>query len=167
MLPFVFQRATPSQVADVLDVLTEVATWLEARGVHQWPTPFQASWLEPAIARGETWLVRADDRLAATVTLTWSDDCWSDLPCDAGYVHRLAVRRGWPGLGAVILQWARGETQRQGRSMLRLDCVADNQFLRAYYENEGFHHQGDVQVTPPGNHPPIVVARYEQLLPPP
>ena len=57
--------------------------------------------------------------------------------------------RAASGLGAVILGWAARIARQQGREALRLDCVASNGRLRAYYEAAGFVHRGDVTVAGP------------------
>jgi RimJ/RimL family protein N-acetyltransferase len=140
-----FRPAAVEDLGQVLDVLDEAAGWLDARGVAQWPKQFEASWVEGAISRGETWLVEAGGKSAGTVTLDWSDPLWID-DRTAGYVHRLAVRRWAAGLGAEILRWAVDTARNQGRWAVRLDCVASNTGLRAYYEAAGFIHCGDVPV---------------------
>lgn len=166
-----FTLAGPGQVADVLMVLDEAAAWLRGRGVTQWPSRFEPSWVEGAVRRGETWLVTVDGTVSATVTLDLADPAWDGAGGDALYVHRLAVRRRWAGLGAVILDWAAASARRQGRRALRLDCVAPNARLRAYYEAAGFVHRGDVTVGgAPGQRlergPVTVVSRYGLLLEP-
>ena len=163
-----FQVATPGQIDDVLSLLDEAAAWLRARGVSQWPDRFEPSWVDGAISRGETWLVRVDAALSGTVTLDWADPIWSD-DGTAAYVHRMAVRRQAAGLGAVILGWAADAARQHGREALRLDCVASNVRLRAYYEAAGFVHHGDVTVAgAPGQRldtgPAVLVSRYELRL---
>ncbi|MFF5034598.1 GNAT family N-acetyltransferase [Nocardia salmonicida] len=164
-----FRRAEAGQIGEVLEVLDEAALWLTSRGVRQWPTRFDPAWVEPAVSRGETWLVAVEGKLAATVTLDWSDPLWADDAECAGYVHRMAVRRGAAGIGGQILGWAADTTRDHGRGLLRLDCVATNDRLRAYYERAGFVHRGDVQVGgAPGQRlkggPATVVSRYELSL---
>lgn len=165
-----FQVAAPGQVGDVLAVLDEAAAWLRGRGVGQWPSRFERSWVEGAVQRGETWLAMVGGTVSGTVTLDLSDPVWDGVPRAAAlYVHRMAVRRSAAGLGAVILDWAAGAARRQGREALRLDCVASNGRLRAYYEAAGFVHRGDVPVAgPPGQRldegPVTVVSRYERRL---
>lgn len=138
-----FHRASTADTAGVLEVLDEAAAWLRRRGVTQWPDRFEPSWIEGAIAQGETWLTRVDTTAVGTLTLDWSDPLWADAG-RAGYVHRMAVRRQAAGLGAVILDWAADTARLNGRDLLRLDCVASNSRLRAYYETHGFIHRGDV-----------------------
>ena len=141
--------AAPGQVDEVLAVLDEAAAWLQGRGVEQWPSRFERSWVEGAVRRGETWLALARGTVSGTVTLDHCDSVWDDLPGAAVYVHRMAVRRSASGLGAVILGWAARIARQQGREALRLDCVASNGRLRAYYEAAGFVHRGDVTVAGP------------------
>jgi GNAT superfamily N-acetyltransferase len=163
-----FRVAAPGQLGDVLSLLNEAAAWLRARGISQWPERFEPSWVDGAIGRGETWLVSVDGTLSGTVTLDWSDPIWSDVGA-AAYLHRMAVRREAAGLGAAILAWAADAARQHGNRALRLDCVASNDRLRAYYEAAGFAHRGDVTVAgAPGQRldtgPTVLVSRYELRL---
>jgi RimJ/RimL family protein N-acetyltransferase len=166
-----FRRAGVDDVDDVLSVLDEAAAWLQARGITQWPPRFEASWIEDAIRRGETWLIGVDDKIAGTVTVDWADSVWAGFDGHAAYVHRMAVRRWARGLGAVMLAWAADTARQQSRQALRLDCVASNSALRAYYEAAGFVHRGDATVGgAPGQReeegPATGISRYELLLQP-
>jgi protein-tyrosine phosphatase len=85
----------------------------------------------------------------ATLALKWNDPTfWGDRPADAGYVHALAVRRAHAGsgLGARLLAWAEEQVAAAGREYLRLDCRAENDELRRYYERQGFAPRGEVSV---------------------
>ncbi len=164
-----FVVAAADQVGDVLRVLDEAAGWLRGRGIEQWPSRFEPSWVAGAIGRGETWLVEVGGRFAATVTVDWSDAVWDGMPGNAAYLHRMAVCRRSAGLGPVILAWAADLARQHGRDALRLDCVASNGRLRAYYEAAGFVFRGDAVVGgAPGQRlaggPVTVVSRYELAL---
>ncbi|GAB2582305.1 hypothetical protein GCM10027168_13860 [Streptomyces capparidis] len=166
-----FRQATASQVHTVLRVLDEAAAWLRERHIDQWPARFEAAWVEGAVARGETWLVHVGGEVAGTATLDWSDPLWTDVEGSAGYLHRMAVRRRWAGLGAAVLDWAGDTARGHGKEALRLDCVSGNHRLRAYYEARGFHHRGDAPVGgAPGQRarggPVTWVSRYEHPLRP-
>jgi len=168
--PIEFLMASPGQLDDVLAVLDEAAAWLQGRQVAQWPPRFEPSWVEGAIGRGETWLVRVGETISGTVTLDQADPVWDGLPGRALYVHRMAVRRPAAGLGSAILGWAADVARERGRAALRLDCVASNGRLRAYYEAAGFVPCGDVTVAgAPGQRldegPVTAVSRYELRLP--
>jgi GNAT superfamily N-acetyltransferase len=139
----VVRRAAPHESAAVLSVLDEAAADLAARGVEQWPPAFRREWIEPALDAGCVWLAEVAEAPVATLTLQWVDPLWSDDD-DAGYLHRFAVRRHAAGLGARLLEWVAGAVREVGREWLRLDCVAANSALRAYYEQAGFRHVDDV-----------------------
>jgi len=155
------RRADVRDAAVVLDVLDEASAWLRVRGVKQWPERFSPELIRGSLAAGTTWLAYSGGRPAATVTLDWSDPLWGDQPAPAGYVHRLAVRRWAVGVGATLLTWARRTSAQQERAYLRLDCVAWNRALRAYYESAGFVHRGDVEISAA---PGTLVSRYELRL---
>ncbi|MFJ9691253.1 GNAT family N-acetyltransferase [Kitasatospora sp. NPDC101183] len=157
-----FERVGAARTGEVLEVLDEAAGWLGGQGISQWPPRFEEAWIGEAVARGETWLVRADGRVAGTVTVDWADRLWADLGGTAAYVHRLAVRRWASGLGAVVLDWAAGQAAERQAEFLRLDCVSHNPRLRAYYRSRGFEHRGDVE----GSWTPtVLLSRYERRVP--
>lgn len=141
----------------VLDLLAEAAAWLGARGVEQWPDRFERGWVMPAIERGETWLAEVDGEVVGSLVVQRDDPMfWPGSPMDAGYLHRLAVRRHGEGLGGHLLRWAERHVAGAGKQFLRLDCVASNEALRAYYERAGYRHVDDLRVGP------YVQARYEK-----
>lgn len=160
--------ATPGDVAIVLSVLDEAAAWLASRDIRQWPTAFDARWVLPDVEAGETWIAFSAGSPVATLALGWSDSLWPD-DGRAGYVHRLARRLYAPGVGDALLSWAAERVLRRGRNFIRLDCVAANMGLRAYYERRGFVHRGDAAVGgAPGERtdqgPKTLVSLYEREL---
>jgi GNAT superfamily N-acetyltransferase len=62
-------------------------------------------------------------------------------------VHCLAIRRAFAGigLGRYLLQWAEQRIAAVGKKFIRLDCMAENPALCAYYEQVGFTHRGETQ----------------------
>lgn len=134
------RRAEPADVDVIVAILSEAARWLLGRGIRQWPHPFPRSRVEPLVCRGDFYVARIAGEPVATLALLWSDPTfWGEQPDDAGYVHALAVRRSQAGrgLGACLLDWAEAEVVANGGEFLRLDCLAENQALRRYYEVQG------------------------------
>src|SRR6266852_9791615 len=101
------RRARRDDIDLVLDVLADAAAWLRGRGVEQWPERFPSDSVMPAIERGETWLAERDGEIVGSLVVQWDDPVfWAGFPRDAGYLHRLAVRRHGDRLGARLLLWA-------------------------------------------------------------
>ena len=143
------RRCQADDVATVAALLDEATAWVGERGYEQWPLPFPHDQIAAAIERGEVYVAELDGDVVATVTLLWDDPTyWGERPADAGYVHKLAVRRACAGqrIGNAIVAWADETAAAQGRRFLRLDCLSDNPGIRAYYENLGFEHRGDLVV---------------------
>ena len=141
--------ARMDEVASVMAILDEAARWLLARGIRQWkPGMFTEEMVAASIAQGEVYLVRQDRREVGTVTVSSSDPrIWPDRSADAAYVHRLAIRRAFGGLGygRAILEWVEGFARSAGKKCVRLDCVADNAGLRHYYEQAGYAYAGGAE----------------------
>jgi ribosomal protein S18 acetylase RimI-like enzyme len=145
--PVAVRAATADDLAAVLGVLDEAAAWLWSQGIRQWPEYFEPQWVLPRLEAGETWLGWSGREAVGTFTLQWEDAAWSDhRDDDAGYVHRLAVRRSSPGLGRMLLDDAAAKVRGAGRHFLRLDCMSANEALRAYYAGLGFEPRGEVVV---------------------
>jgi ribosomal protein S18 acetylase RimI-like enzyme len=146
------ELAQPSDLDTVLDMLEEAVDWLTARGIDQWrPGVFHGVRRQPIadqVRRGEVYLAKRDGQAVGTLTLQWADKMfWGTVPDDAGYIHRLAIRPTYAGmeLGRHLLQWAERKVASAGKDYLRLDCMAENQALRLYYEQAGFTYKGEIQ----------------------
>ncbi|HKS71206.1 MAG TPA: GNAT family N-acetyltransferase [Ktedonobacterales bacterium] len=143
LLPGITVRpATPADAAACVKIHEDAARWLWARGIRQWrPGVFQFAWLEKPIARG--WLFvaeRAGEPIAMAMIEPSDEEAWPDAPDDAGYIHFLRVLRSaaGQGIGAALLDWAERQIAASGKPFARLDCIADNPDLRAYYERAGY-----------------------------
>ena len=114
------------------------------------------------VAAGLFNLAHYDGQPAGTIKLQLEDArFWPDFSGnDSAYVHRIAVRRQFAGMGVStrMLKWAVNHAAALGRSYLRLDCEADRQELRAIYERFGFrlHSYRDVG--------PYHLSRYEYVI---
>jgi GNAT superfamily N-acetyltransferase len=94
----------------------------------------------------EVFLARIGNDVVGTITLQWSDPVfWNGASPDAGYIHKFAVVRAYAGrkIGEEMLRWAEKQALMAGRKYLRLDCLASNSKIRAYYEKAGYTYKGD------------------------
>lgn len=160
------RAASPDEVEDVLAVLNAAARRLRDQAIRQWPAAFEADWVKPSVLSGETWVARRARVPIATITLGWTDPLWPDDGL-AGYVHRLARTDDAVGIGDHLLRWAGDRVLQHRRTFVRLDCIASNPGLRAFYETRGFVHRGDADVGgPPGSRSSegavTVVSLYER-----
>lgn len=145
---YTITRATLADLDTVVDIYEETSRWLVARGIaDQWrPGEYTAAMARHTIAQAEVYLAWRASAAVGKCSLMWDDpQVWGAQPPDAGYVHGLATRRSEAGrgLGATLLRYAAHRIAANSRQYLRLDCAANNQALRDYYERLGFTHRGD------------------------
>jgi ribosomal protein S18 acetylase RimI-like enzyme len=138
-----------ARIADldaVMSMLEEAARWMIRRGIEGWtPGAFSRRRIADLMESGEMYLALLDGKPVGIFALQWSDrETWGNVPDDAGYVHGLAIRRDFAGMGLGLEMLRRTEhmVYRAKRECLRLDCVADNEALNEYYRRAGFGYRG-------------------------
>src|SRR2546428_13310266 len=135
-------RAQQGDLDTVLEILEEASLWLSSKGLEsQWrPNPVFRQTIKDNIERGEVYVVKAVEVTVGTITLQWNDKkFWGDLPPEAGYIHKLAIKRSYSGqhLGLRMIQWAEAKARAEGKRYLRLDFFACNKTIRDYYPKTG------------------------------
>ncbi|MFI2206979.1 GNAT family N-acetyltransferase [Streptomyces sp. NPDC020192] len=138
-----FRLAGDTDLATLVRLRDDAARWMLAQGITgQWqPGQLDEDHFRRSIASGEVWLAEANGRVAGAWELWWEDeDAWGPQPPVAGYVHRLMVDRNnaRPGTGRFLLRAAERRVAAAGRAVVRLDCLADNARLNAYYLDAGY-----------------------------
>ncbi|GGV89187.1 N-acetyltransferase [Streptomyces gelaticus] len=138
-----FRLADETDLSALVRLRDEAARWMLAQGVTgQWrPGELGEDHFRRVMASGEVWIAETHGRVAGAWELWWADeDAWGPQPPVAGYVHRLMVDRGTarPGAGRLLLRAAERRVAAAGRAFVRLDCLAGNTRLNAYYADDGY-----------------------------
>jgi ribosomal protein S18 acetylase RimI-like enzyme len=147
-MSFEVVRSQTADVEKVRAILEEAREWLVSKGINQWPYPWTKHWLTDKISKHELYLAMEDGSAIATVTIQWSDEeTWGKMSDDAGYIHQLAIRRGYEGkgLGLELLRWTEGRIASCDKNFARLDCWAENPKLCSYYETAGYRYQRTIR----------------------
>ncbi len=140
--------ATSRDLDTVMTILDEAARWLLAKGIKQWQSPPPAEvydMFRDYIREGSVYLVReasAPD-VVGVFRLHWhACHLWPEDQGDSAYLYTLALRPAQigQGMGASVIGWVSELVRRRGKKFLRLDCIAANQRLRAWYEALGFEY---------------------------
>ncbi|NBD23269.1 GNAT family N-acetyltransferase [Paenibacillus glycinis] len=147
-LAITIRRAQAEEAEALRALYVEAAGWIRAaKGINQWREEwFTPSYMEQFIREREVFAAIRDGEPVGCFSVEWEYEAlWGELfHGDAGYVHRLVVSRLHPGqgIGESMLAWAADYIRRQGKSWLRLDCMADNPALNAYYLRNGLRYRG-------------------------
>lgn len=133
--------AKASQQPSITAILEENRAWLKSKGIQQWVLPFTSEWVDQRIERREFYIASIAEQAVGVFRLIESDPTiWENASTDAFYIHSLAVSKKWKGkaIGRSMLKWAEEYAVKNGRKYIRLDCMAENPVLCAYYERAGF-----------------------------
>ena len=170
-MPFNIVLARSDDLGRYLDLLEEVAEWLETRGIRQWPPGNfrrSADYYAASIKRHEVQLAFVGDELVGTLRLLLREPIvWPEVvEEDSIYVYNLAVRRTWAGqgLGGRLLEWAGSRAASLGKKCVRPDCITDNEFLRDYYTQAGFEERGEIEAQFPPPVGALWLRRYEKRI---
>ena len=152
----VVRRATPDEAPLVHALLTRCGQHLaETRGLTNWLPPYPLERVReectPGASPRSVWTVWDGGRLVATFTLAHEPPvvhdvtvAWSDPAAPALYVNRLAVEPARQGHG--IGEWCTAEIERravaEGCRVVRLDALASNASLVAFYHRRGYVERG-------------------------
>ncbi len=146
---FTIRPASTSELPVVIGLIEEAAAWLRGKGTDQWAEPWpdresRDGRVRRGLERGETWLVRDGETVAATMTICQEPipEVWEEKGKGAAvYVHRLVVKRAYAGrdLGGVMIDWAvQRELAIRPVDWVRVDVWTGNQALHDYYRRQGF-----------------------------
>jgi GNAT superfamily N-acetyltransferase len=160
---FDLRLAAPDEARAVAEVIQEAARWITTWRSPLWdPELVGLAFVTPIIGLGQMLTARTGGEIAGVMILLPADPhFWpDDAPGEALYLHKLAVRRAYAGMGlpAMLMDYTEGLARAQGRRFLRLDCDPP---LAAFYERLGFHRVDEIDV----HHPeagPMRVARMER-----
>jgi GNAT superfamily N-acetyltransferase len=160
-------KAQASDLDVYIDLLEAVADWLHSRKLSPLPKGIYRDskvYYADSIARGEIYLAYLERSFAGSLRLVPNDGIvWPLVSADTAlYLENLLVSRVWShlGLGREMLTWAERQAAMRGKTHLRLDCFAENTFLRAYYETFGYAEMGQVNARYPFG--TLRLQRYEK-----
>lgn len=142
------QRVDELDLAKLQSLYIEAAAWMEAKGIDQWRTSdFTTEHMQKLIRQTELYQVNWSGSIIGGLSIQWKDAIiWKELDCDneAGYLHKLVVKREYNGLGIgnTVLRWCEAYMKMNGKKLLRLDCVPSNVKLNEYYVTAGFEFRG-------------------------
>ncbi|MBX3059140.1 MAG: GNAT family N-acetyltransferase [Anaerolineae bacterium] len=137
-------EASVESLDPFIQLLDEVGAWLWQKGVRQWAPGVHAQSrdeLERQVMNGRLILAYHHQQLAGGCIVTEiMPAVWSYSPAAAMYLGSLVVARfaAGQGVGSQILDRAAEVARQRGKSRLHLDCWDGNDFLKSYYQREGF-----------------------------
>lgn len=145
-------QAIPEEKELISAILHQAASWIQTKGSKQWSGILQSGVGKDnhdtmgAIQRGEVYFATIDEEPAGMFLLwdhqsQWDRQLWSpSSSTDHVYLHRLAIVRQYAGQGVSgkLLESAKEVARKNGKKSIRLDCLANNEYLNKLYKQNGF-----------------------------
>ncbi|MGC6770494.1 GNAT family N-acetyltransferase [Enterococcus sp. LJL51] len=156
------RKAGLQDTKTVMEMLKEAAVWLKSKGSSQWSDVLAGTDkhnLTEAVERGDVYLFNQNDEVVGMAAVwnlptKWDCELWSNigLSQDAYYIHRLIVHPNYRGkaYGSQMLKVIKAHFQNTAAE-LRLDCIASNDKLVRFYQEQGFRNAGTVQLENDGS----------------
>lgn len=126
-------------------VLNETALDLHNKGINQWDYPWNENEVLNQIKSSFLYTVLVNEQVIGTFgikDINSLSDCLIQ-PCSQ-YLYQIAILPEFQGkgYGQAIIDWAFGYA-RETKISLYLDCWAGNEKLKCFYQENGFHYEGD------------------------
>lgn len=145
----VVRLAQKEDYEKVMEILSDTANWLNHKGSTQWSDLLAGEDvhnIKSAIENKEVYLVRQQAVLIGMFALwkrqsEWDQLLWGGKPINnVSYLHRLTLTKSAHGqkLGVQLINSALDTAKQNKINRVRLDCLADNQYLNKLYKNSGF-----------------------------
>lgn len=151
-MQLLFKQAQPEELEIALSFLKLGAELLKTKNIDQWnmwlsPSADHIRWIKEGFENKEFYFVEHPDGQRLAMFRLSEEDLlyWGETQDKANYIHSLVVDPKFSGkdLGKNIIVQIQEGLIRKGISLLRLDCKADNKWLCAYYEQQGFVKAGE------------------------
>lgn len=150
----IFRKCKSVDFPQILTFLKLAATKLQLKKVDQWkqwlsPAEEDIYWVNEGVENDEFFFVEIENQLVAMFRLSKEDELyWGKQSEDARYIHSLVVHPEHSGkrIGHQVIRKVIQELKQDNIPYLRLDCVANNEKLCNYYEQQGFKKAGKREI---------------------
>lgn len=135
--------ATKQDTQEIHAMWAEALQWMKSKEINQWlDEQVTLEAVEYCFGLSEMFLIKDGSSSIGTFFIVDSDPhLWDDEGDGrSGYLHRLVVKREYAGnkLGYKLLELAEKYLRDRGKTLFRLDCMADNPKLNVFYKSAGF-----------------------------
>lgn len=141
-------QATAKDHQVIKEILTQTAEWLKSIGSTQWSEVLQGKDnhnTPKAIERGEVYYATLDGKVAGMFILwnqqsNWDKEMWGADNQEWMYLHRVNIMREFAGTSVAhdIVEEAKNIALEKQVKGIRLDCMAEKEYLNTFYKAAGF-----------------------------
>lgn len=134
-------------IESIVEILKERCDWLKANNIDQWgdyyySEKYNANYFNEVMQLHKLYVVKQNDKVIGIFLLKETDKTYWENDDNAYYIHHLATKIGYSGLGKQIIEFIEKLAKENSKKYIRLDCKKSNIGLNQYYQNQGFIYKG-------------------------
>lgn len=138
-------NSDPADLDFIFKLFEDAVVYQKKNGYDLWPQ-FGRKLIETEIAEGRHWKISEGNTIVGVFSVLYNDPViWGERDKEPSvYLHRIAVNFSFKGKGLmqIIGVWAKEHAKEKGKRYVRMDTWGNNENLRRYYINSGFHYIG-------------------------
>lgn len=143
------QLAKYEEIKEILDIFKERCNWFKKKNIDQWGSyeeKYNEEYFIGAMQTNKLYVVKQEKEVIGVFLLKEEDKTYWNDNKSAYYIHHLATRIGYLGVGAKILEFIEKLAIQNNKECIRLDCKKNNDVLNSYYQKRGFIYMGSGDV---------------------
>lgn len=130
----------------IMAILKERCDWLRANNINQWANNYleryNENYFSEVMKLHKLYVVSQENKVIGVFLLKEEDKTYWKNDDSAYYIHHLATRIGYSGVGTKIIQFIEQLARKNSKKYIRLDCKKSNNELNQYYQKQGFIYKG-------------------------
>lgn len=138
--------AQKENISDIMDIIKERCEWLKKNNIDQWANNYLGKYNEDyfneVMQLHKLYIVEQENKVIGVFLLKEEDKDYWNNDDKAYYIHHLATRVGYTGIGSKIIKFIEQLAKENSKKYIRLDCKKSNDELNQYYQKQGFIYKG-------------------------
>lgn len=138
--------AQKENISDIIDIIKERCDWLKNNNIDQWANNYLGKYNEDyfneVMQLHKLYIVEQKNKVIGVFLLKEEDKDYWDNNDEAYYIHHLATKVGYTGIGSKIIKFIEQLAKENLKKYIRLDCKKSNDELNQYYQKQGFIYKG-------------------------
>lgn len=138
--------AEKEDIQAIMNILEERCNWFKENGIDQWANNYLGKYNEDyfndAMKNHKLYVVKQENKVIGVFLLKENDKTYWNNDDSAYYIHHLATKIGYTGIGTKILNFIEKLAKENSKKYIRLDCKKSNVELNRYYQKQGFIYKG-------------------------
>lgn len=134
--------AETKDIVAIMNILEERCNWFKEHGINRWANNYLGKYNEDyfndAMKNHKLYVVKQENKVIGIFLLKENDKTYWSNDESAYYIHHLATKIGYKGIGTKILRFIEKRAKENSKKYIRLDCKKSNVELNQYYQKQGF-----------------------------